>query len=59
MKLLDPKHPFFAPVWRRWLTCVIPLAWAGVELWSGSPGWAMVFGFAGGYAGYILLWAGD
>jgi hypothetical protein len=55
MKLLDPDHPFFRPVWRRWATVLIPLIWAGVELASGSPGWAMLFGAAGAYAAWVLL----
>ena len=56
MKLLDPDHPFFIPVWRRWASMLFPLAWAGVELYNGSPGWAVVFAAAGLYAGYRLLW---
>ncbi len=55
MKLIDPKHPFFAPVWRRWVVSVLPLAWAAFELTSGNPGWAALFGAAGGYAFYILI----
>lgn len=53
MKFLDPDHPFFKPVWRRWATGLLPLAWAAVEVWTGNPGWAVLFGIAGGYA----LWA--
>jgi len=56
MKLLDPDHPFFIPVWRRWATVLLPIGWAGVELYLGSPGWALLFAAAGAYAGYILLW---
>ncbi|HEX9859263.1 MAG TPA: hypothetical protein VGA75_12970 [Paracoccaceae bacterium] len=55
MKLLDPDHPFFKPVWRRWATGLLPLAWAGVEVVSGNPGWAVLFGLAGGYAIYELI----
>lgn len=56
MKLLDPDHPFFAPRWRRWVTAVFPVAWGAVELYNGSPGWAVLFAGAGVYAGYVLLW---
>ena len=55
MKLLDPDHPFFALRWRRWATALFPLAWGAVELYFGNPGWAVLFGAAGVYAGYILL----
>lgn len=55
MKLLDPNHPFFAPVWRRWVTCLAPLAWGAAELAMGNPGWGLMFVAAGVYAGYILL----
>jgi hypothetical protein len=55
MKILDPDHPFFAPVWRRWATTLFPLCWAAVELYFNSPGWAVLFAAAGVYAGYILL----
>lgn len=54
-KLIDADDPFFAPVWRRWLVSVGPLLWSGVELWNGSPMWALLFAMAGGYAGFILL----
>lgn len=55
MKFIDPDHPFFAPVWRRWATGVVPLAWAGFEAVSGNPGWAVLFGAAGAYALWILV----
>ncbi|MBC7156515.1 MAG: hypothetical protein H5U20_03250 [Rhodobacteraceae bacterium] len=55
MKLLDPDHPFFRPVWRRWATALVPGAWALVEAASGSPGWALIFGAAGVYAFWVLL----
>lgn len=58
MKLIDPDHPFFAQAWRRWLTVILPLAWAGFELFNGSPGWALMFGAAGVYAFYMLILKG-
>jgi hypothetical protein len=55
MKFLDPNHPFFQPVWRRWASALVPALWAAVELYNGSPGWAVVFGAAGAYAFWVLI----
>ncbi|MGL4311141.1 MAG: hypothetical protein ACRCSU_11695 [Paracoccaceae bacterium] len=55
MKFLDPDHPFFAAPWRRWATALLPLFWAGVEIWTGNPGWAVLFAAAGAYAFWILI----
>ncbi len=52
MKFLDRDHPFFARPLTRWLTTLIPIAWGGVELWMGAPGWAILFGAAGLFAGW-------
>lgn len=54
-KFLDPDHPFFKPVWRRWLTAVLPLGWAIVELASGNALWALLFGAVGIYAFWVLI----
>ncbi len=54
-KILDPNDPFFQSIWVRWLTVLLPLAWAGFEVWFGNPGWAMLFGAAGAYAAWVLL----
>ena len=56
MAMIDPKHPFFAPPWRRWATALLPLVWAMVELAARSPGWALLFGAMGAYAFYVLIW---
>jgi hypothetical protein len=55
IRILDADHPMFRRAWVRWATTLLPLAWAGFELWNGSPGWALLFGAAGVYAGYVLL----
>ena len=55
MKLVDPDAPFFRPLWVRVLCVALPLIWAGVELWMGSPLWAGLFGAAGAYLAVMLL----
>lgn len=55
MKFLDANDPFFAAAWRRWAAALLPLAWGAVELYNGSPGWAVVFAAAGAYAFFILI----
>jgi|APEBP8051073178_1049388.scaffolds.fasta_scaffold00002_386 hypothetical protein len=54
-KFLDPDHPFFRPVWRRWATAGFPLAWAAVELYNNNLVWAMMFGAVGAYAFWVLI----
>jgi hypothetical protein len=54
-KFLDANDPFFVQVWRRWAVTVLPILWAGVELWHNEPFWAVLFAAAGAYAGYELL----
>lgn len=55
MKLLDPAHPFFRPLWRRIAIVALCLGWALVETLGGSPFWAVLFGAAGVYAAWELL----
>ncbi|RYI29076.1 MAG: hypothetical protein EON48_05695 [Acetobacteraceae bacterium] len=55
MKFLDPNDPFFAKPWVRWVTVLLPLGWAGFELWQGSPLWGVLFLAAGLYAGWQLF----
>lgn len=55
LKLLDPDHSFFKPLWRRWMTAGVPLVWALVELAMGSAGWAVLFGAFGIYAFWMLF----
>lgn len=58
MKILDANDPFFKPVWRRWVTAVLPLVWGGVEIVLGNPGWGILFVAAGGYALWALILKG-
>jgi len=53
--MFNIRVPFFNSLWRRMLTVAVALGWALLELVSGSPGWAMLFGALGGWAVYVLL----
>jgi hypothetical protein len=56
--MFNLQVPFFEPLWIRIATAVVVLGWAGFELITGSPGWAMMFGAAGAYAAYqfFVVW---
>ncbi|MCU0830642.1 MAG: DUF3329 domain-containing protein [Rhizobiaceae bacterium] len=54
-KFLDADHPFFKPVWRRWVVLAACFGWAGVELYNGAHVWAALFGGAGAYAAWELF----
>lgn len=58
MRFLDPDHPFFRKPLTRWLTTLVPLAWAVVEFLNYSPAWGILFAAAGAYAGWTLLIVG-
>ena len=53
--LVDPNAPFFRPLWLRVVCVVLPLIWAGVELYTGSPFWALLSGAAGIYLAVELF----
>ncbi len=58
MPLLDPKDPFFAKPWVRYVTAGFPLAWGLFEFATGSPGWGLMFVAAGAYAAWVLILSG-
>jgi hypothetical protein len=47
LKLLNLRHPFFRPVWRRAVTTGLCFGWALVELGGNNVFWAMLFGGIG------------
>lgn len=55
MRLLDADDPFFKPVWRRWVTVLLPLLWGAFELGMGGSGWGVLFVAAGVYAFWVLI----
>lgn len=54
-KFLDRDHPMFRRFWVRGLTVALPGAMAILELSNASPGWAVVFGGAAGWALWELF----
>lgn len=53
--MLDASHPFFRPLWLRVLVVGVTCGWALVEVVTGSPGWAIIFGAMGAMALWKLL----
>ena len=53
--MFDMQHPFFLPVWRRYAVTAFCLLWALVEIVTGSPFWAILFGALGIYCVKALL----
>nr|WP_111299518.1 hypothetical protein [Paracoccus saliphilus] len=53
--MVDPNAPFFRQLWVRVVCVVLPLAWAGLELWTGNAFWAILFGAAGLYLALALF----
>ena len=49
MSLFDVQTPFFRPRWRRVAVTLACFAWAAVEMATGAPLWASLFGAAGLY----------
>jgi len=52
MKLFDVQHPFFRPLWRRVAVVAVCLGWTVVEILTGDPFFAVLFGAAGLYCAY-------
>ena len=50
--LLEVRHPFFRPPWRRAVVTGLCLFWALFEILNGQVFWAILFGACGLY----LLW---
>ena len=57
MKILDPAHPFYRPLWRRIAIVAVAFVWAAFEFSNGETIWAVAFGLIGLYCGWALLLA--
>ena len=47
MDLFGLQHPFFRPIWRRYLVVAFCLGWAVFEFVTGAPFWGGIFGALG------------
>lgn len=52
VKILDLRHPFFRPRWRRIAVVAVCLAWTVVEFIGGNPLWGTLFAAIGAYCAY-------
>ena len=57
--LIDFRHPFFRPLWRRVVVTLVLLGWTGFEISLGNLVWAALFGALGAYAAYVFFFAFD
>jgi hypothetical protein len=58
-QLIDVRHPFFRPVWRRVLITAFLVGWTVFEVGWGSMFWAMLFGALGVFCFYEFFVAYD
>ena len=58
-KLLDRNDPFFRKPVVRVITVAWPILWGAFEVYSGSPGWGLIFLALGAYAAWVLFLAPD
>ncbi|AVA22438.1 hypothetical protein ACXHXG_10065 [Rhizobium sp. LEGMi198b] len=57
MKLIDPNHPAYKPLWVRVLIVAVCFGWAIVEALGPQPFWAVLAGGLGVYAAWMLLFS--
>lgn len=57
-KFLDADHPFFANPVTRWITVFLCLGMTVFESFAGNLTWAALFGAAGVWAFYVLIYLG-
>lgn len=58
-KFLDRNDPFFRKPVVRVIAVVWPIIWGAFEVYSGNPGWGMIFLALGAYAAWVLFLAPD
>jgi hypothetical protein len=54
---IEQAHPFYRPVWRRWLIVGSTVVWTLFEWFvARDPFWGMIATALAGYAGWVLLY---
>lgn len=56
-KVLDLRHPFFDPLWRKLVLVAVLAVWTIFEFAAGNPFWAFLVGGIGVYAVCIFFFA--
>ncbi|MFC5587145.1 DUF3329 domain-containing protein [Nitratireductor kimnyeongensis] len=54
--MIDARHPFFRPLWRRVAVVAVCLGWGVFEFVSGAPFWGILYTAVGVYAAWSLLY---
>ncbi len=49
MKLIDPSHPFYAPLWRRVAIVAVVFLWSGLEFYNDAQTWGIIVAAIGVY----------
>jgi hypothetical protein len=54
---IEQAHPFYRPLWRRWLIVGITILWALLE-WvvAHDPFWGLLATALAGYAAWVLIY---
>jgi hypothetical protein len=53
----EQAHPFYRPLWRRYLIVAITIVWALMEwFYANDPFWGMLATALAGYAGWVLIY---
>ena len=53
--MLNLRHPFFNPFWRRLAVVAVCFLWGIVEMSTGAVFWAVIFLGLGAVAGYVYF----
>lgn len=55
LKLIDPDHVFYRPLWRRILIFLVCAGWAALEIYNDEPFFSIIALAIAAYVGSSLL----